>query len=150
MSEQPLPHTAPQPTPPPPEEERTWITVAHGSAVAHLLFPLLAAAVPLGTYLAYRERSKRVAFHSLQALLYQLVVIGGGLLLAGLSWSITLALLRVLVGALCIPFAAVVSLIPLGGMAYGVYAAINTYQDQDFRYPYIADWAERLLESQSS
>ncbi len=128
-----------------PQEVRNLSIVAHLSVLLHLAFPALALVIPAVFYFAYRERSKEVAFHSLQALFFQLltVVVGGAL--AVVSWIVTGALLSVFVGLLCVPFALLFSALPLVGLVYGLIGAFEVYQGRTFRYPFVASWAENLL-----
>jgi uncharacterized protein len=47
---------------------------------------------------------------------------------------------RNLIGICLIPFAILISAIPLVALVYGVIGAIQTNQGQDFRYWLIGDW----------
>ena len=50
-----------------------------------------------------------------------------------------------LIGLLCLPFACVLTLIPLGALIYGVVGAVQASQGQDFDYWLIGDWAKQIL-----
>ena len=91
-------------------------------------------------YLVYQDRSRYVAYQSLQALLLQLVFWAGAGILAGLVWAITVPLLFVLVGFCLLPIAVFFSLLPLVALIYGVIGGIKTSQGEDFKYLWIGDW----------
>jgi uncharacterized Tic20 family protein len=113
-----------------PEDERTWSIVAHLSVLAGLvgLMPLGALIV----WLMYKDRSRRVGFHALQALWYQLA----WLVILVVGWFVTFILSFVLIGLLLIPVMLLASLAPL---VHGCYAAYKVSQGVDYRYPFIAD-----------
>jgi uncharacterized Tic20 family protein len=76
----------------------------------------------------------------LQAFIFQLVAWVGGGVLAGLAWAVSGILSAVLIGLLCMPFACVLSFLPLGALVYGVIGGIQCSQGQDFRYWLVGDW----------
>lgn len=76
-------------------------------------------------YMINKERSRYVAYQSMQALIFQLIWWVGGGALTGIAWAITGALSAVIIGLLCIPFACVISAMPLVALIYGVYAGIQ-------------------------
>ena len=96
--------------------------------------------VPLILYLSYKDRSRYVAYQSLQALIFQLVWWVGGGVLVGIAWTITGVLSAILIGLICIPFAILFSALPLVAIVYGVIAGVQTSQGQDFKYWLIGDW----------
>jgi uncharacterized membrane protein len=96
-------------------------------------------------YLVYKDRSRYVAYHSLQSLIFQLIAWVGGGILTGIAWTITGLLSAILVGLLCIPIALVISLIPLGALIYGIIGGIQCNQGQDFRYWLVGDWMRETL-----
>ncbi len=116
-----------------PQDERTWSMVAHLSVLAGLV-----GLMPFGAliiWLVYKDRSRRVGFHALQALWYQIAwlviwVIASiiGLILAVVTLGIGLILV--------IPAGFVLWLAPL---VHGCYAAYKVNQGVDYRYPFIAD-----------
>jgi uncharacterized protein len=127
------------------EQERQWAMLAHLSVLVNLVSGFLGPIVPLGIYLIYKDRSRYVAYQSLQALIFQLIWWVGGGILTGIAWTITGTLSAVLVGLLCIPFACIISAMPLAALGYGVYAGIQTNQGQDFKYWLIGDWLRSTL-----
>jgi len=119
--------------------------LAHLSILLNLVTGLLGLVGALIIYLVYQNRSRYVAYHALQSLIFQLIVWLGGGILTGVAWAITGVLSAILVGLLCIPLALVISLIPLGGVIYGIIGGIQCSQGQDFRYWLVGDWVRGTL-----
>ena len=145
------------------DEERTWAAIAHGSALLTLLVGLLTGGVatlftlfiPLGIYIAFRNRSSFVANQALQAFALQvigtvgwLVVLTGGVLVGALL-SIILAI--TVVGLIVVPFVVVAIVLfvlatlamPVGMGVFGAIAAWEAYQGRWYRYPKIGEWVDR-------
>lgn len=137
--------------PPPPRmltqsEEHTWAMIAHLSILINLFTAFLGPIVALIIYLVFRDRSRYVAYQSMQAFLFQLIFwIGGGLLI-GVMWTLVGILAIVLVGLCLIPIACVVSILPVVALGYGIVGGINAAQGFDFSYWLIGDWARDLIE----
>ena len=131
-----------------PSEERTWAMLAHLSILLNLVTGLLGPVGALIIYLVYKDRSRYVAYHSLQSLIFQLIAWVGGGILTAIAWTITGVLSAILVGLLCIPIALVISLIPLGAIVYGIVGGIQCNQGQDFRYWLVGDWMRETLTGQ--
>lgn len=83
----------------------------------------------------------------MQAFVFQLVFWVGGGALTGLAWAVSGILSAVLIGLLCMPFACLLGLIPVGALINGVIGAVQTSQSQDFKYWLIGDWVRKTLES---
>lgn len=128
-----------------PEEEHQWAMIAHLGVLVNLISGFLGPLVPLGIYMIYKDRSRYVAYQSLQALIFQLIWWIGGGVLTGIAWAITGALSAVIVGLLCIPFACIISAMPLAALGYGIYGGIQTSQGQDFKYWLVGDWMRSTL-----
>lgn len=133
------------PAPLTPSEERTWAMLAHLSILLNLVTGLLGLVGALAIYLIYQNRSRYVAYHALQSLIFQLIVWLGGGILTGISWAITGTLSAILIGLICIPFALVITAIPLAGIVYGIIGGIQCSQGQDFRYWLVGDWVRGTL-----
>lgn len=142
----------------------TIAALAHASVLLTLVLAsaggvgaLVGLVVPLVIYLSYRERSRFVAFHALQALIYQ----GAGILIylalvvilvlaVTVAWTISGLLSVVVVGLLLMPLALVITALmlvvllgaPLVWLAYALYAAYQVYQGSNFRYWLIGEWVE--------
>lgn len=129
-----------------PSEERTWAMLAHLSILLNLVTGLLGLVGALAIYLIYQNRSRYVAYHALQSLIFQLIVWLGGGILTGISWVITGTLSAILIGLICIPVALIISAIPLAGVVYGIIGGIQCSQGQDFRYWLVGDWVRGTLD----
>jgi uncharacterized protein len=145
MAYEPTPNPVP-PAPLSPADERIWAMLAHLSVLLNLVTGFFGPIAALVIYLVYRERSRYVAFHSMQSLIFQLVVWVGGGLLAGIAWTISGALTAVMgLGCLLMPLALLLSLLPLIAPIYGIIGAVQTNQGQDFRYWLVADWVRGMI-----
>lgn len=137
------PYMPPQPLSP--SDERMWAMLAHLGVLVNLVSGILGPLVPLIIYLLYKDRSRYVAYQSLQALIFQLIWWIGGGILTGIAWTITGILSAVLIGLLCIPIALVISAMPLVALVYGIIGGVQTYQGQDFKYWLVGDWVRGTL-----
>lgn len=157
LEQAPEPQPAPAPISPPagppqpltPADERLWAMLAHLSVLLNLITGFLGVGAALVIYLVYRDRSRYVAFQSLQAFLFQIIFWAGGGVLIGLMWTIVGALSAVIVGVFLIPFALiatiVLALFPVIAVIYGIVGGIQCNNGEDFRYWLIGDWALNLL-----
>jgi uncharacterized Tic20 family protein len=141
-----MPPSGSGPTPLTPSEERTWSLIAHLSILANLITGFLGPVIALIIYLVFRDRSRYVAYQSFQAFLFQLVFWVGAGALIGVLWALVGILSIVLVGLCLIPIACAVSLVPLFSLGYGVAAAIQTGQGEDFQYWLVGKWTHDLIE----
>lgn len=129
-----------------PEDERTWAMLAHLSVLLNLVTGFLGPLAALLIYLVYRDRSRYVAFQSMQSFVFQLVWWVGGGILAAVAWTISGILAAILIGCLLMPIALLISLLPLAALVYGVIGAVETNQGRDFRYWLIGDWVRGMLQ----
>jgi hypothetical protein len=133
-------------------EERTWSVMAHLSVLLNLVTGFAGPIAALVIYLIYKDRSRTVAYHALQAMIFQLIWWYGGGLLIGLMWLVVGALSAILIGVILIPIAIVVTLVlallPLGAVIYGIIAAIQVNQGHDFKYWLVGDWVRSTLTGQ--
>lgn len=130
-----------------PQDERTWAMLAHLSTLLNLVtgfFGLIAAII---IYFVFRDRSRYVAYQSMQSFLMQLLgwLMGGAVV--GTVWAVTGVLSAIIVGLCLIPVAIVISFIPLGAIVYGVIGAIKCSNGEDFRYWLIGDWVRDTYRS---
>ncbi|HZD58393.1 MAG TPA: DUF4870 domain-containing protein [Anaerolineales bacterium] len=132
------------------EDERTWAMLAHISVLVNLVTGFLGPVAALVIYLVYKDRSRYVAYQSMQAFVFQLIWWVGAGALIGIIWAITGLLSLILIGILLIPFSILLTiglaLLPLGALVYGVIGAVECSQGNDFRYWYIGDWVRGTLE----
>jgi uncharacterized Tic20 family protein len=123
--------------------------LAHLSVLLNLVSGFGGPIAALVIYLVYKDRSRFVAYHALQALVFQLIWWFGGGLLIGVMWAIVGALSAIIIGLLLIPFALLLTLVfallPLGAIIYGVVAAVQVSQGQDFKYWLVGDWVRGTL-----
>ena len=126
-------------------DARQWAMFAHLSVLLNLVTGLLGVAVPLIIYMIYKDRSRYVAYQSLQALIFQLIWWIGGGLLTGMAWAITGVLSALLIGLLCIPIACIISAMPLVALGYSIYGGVEASQGKDFKYWLIGDWVRGTL-----
>ena len=114
------------------QDERTWSMLAHLSVLLNIVTGIGGPIAALVIWLVYRDRSRRVAFHALQSLWYQ--VAWAVILFVG--WFVTGILSIIFIGLLLIPVMLIATLVPF---VHQCYAAYKVYQGVDYRYPIIAD-----------
>ena len=144
MNEQ-IPQTpqaiAPQPLTP--AEEKQWAMFAHLSVLINLFTGFLGVAAALVIYLIYKDRSRYVAYHSLQALIFQVICWFGGGVLAIISSMLSGVI--PLAGLVCLPFICIFGIFPLVALIYGTYGGIQINNGQDFKYWMVGDWVRSTL-----
>jgi uncharacterized Tic20 family protein len=133
------------PTPLSQSDERTWAMIAHMSVLANLVTGFFGPVAALVIYLVFKERSRYVAYQSLQAFVFQLIWFVGAGAMAGIAWAVSGVLSAILIGILCMPIACLISLIPLGSLVYGIIGGVQASQGQDFKYWLIGDWVRGTL-----
>ena len=131
------------PTPLTPAEEKQWAMFAHVSVLINLFTGFLGVVAPLVIYLIYRERSRYVAYHSLQSLIFQAICWFGGSVLAIIS-SLLSGVIP-FIGLLCLPLACIFGVLPLAALIYGTIGGIQINQGQDFKYWLVGDWVRSTL-----
>jgi uncharacterized Tic20 family protein len=114
------------------QDERTWSMLAHLSVLLNIVTGIGGLIAALVIWLVYRDRSRRVSFHALQSLWYQ--VAWAVILFVG--WFVTGILSIIFIGLLLIPVMLIATLVPF---VHQCYAAYKVYQGVDYRYPIIAD-----------
>ncbi|MSQ33994.1 MAG: DUF4870 domain-containing protein [Dehalococcoidia bacterium] len=124
--------------------ERFFACAAHGSIalscltfMAGVLAPYVALLVPLVLWTLYVRRSRWVAFNALEALLYQIIVLAGGVLLTLAIFRALgtdeIWLLSVILLAILFPFSLL-----------GLWAARRALQGGVFHYPLLGLALRRL------
>jgi uncharacterized Tic20 family protein len=126
-----------------PAEERQWAMLSHFSVLLNLVTGYLGVAVPLIIYMVYKDRSRYVAYHSLQALIFQGICWFGGSVLAIVTGLLSGVI--PLIGLACLPLACIFAILPLIALVYGTIGGIQTNQGQDFQYWLAGDWARGML-----
>jgi uncharacterized Tic20 family protein len=123
--------------------------LAHLSTLLNLVTGFGGPIAALIIYLVYKDRSRYVAYHALQAMVFQLIWWFGGGVLIGLMWAIVGGLSLILVGIILSPLALLLTpvllLLPTGALVYGVIGAVQVNQGQDFKYWLVGDWVRGTL-----
>ncbi len=128
-----------------PSDERTLAMLAHLSNLLNPVTGFLGMLVPLGMYVVYKDRSRYVAYQALQSFVFQLIWWFGAGAIALMLWTLASVLSIVLIGCLLLPFAALVTLLPMASLIYSIYAGVEASQGRDFRYWLIGDWVRGTL-----
>jgi uncharacterized protein len=144
----------------PTQDERIIAALSHASA----LLPLMGVIAPIVIWITQKEKSRYVAFQSLQALVYQLVMIVGYLVGMGcymiflFSTMIALPFLStsgssdiidpIFEIGLVIPFLVIGAFFLVGFlfMVYGVIGAVKAFQGKPFRYFLIGKRVEKYIQ----
>jgi len=121
-------------------EERTWAMLAHLSILLNLITGFLGPITALIIYLVFKDRSRYVAYQSMQSFIFQLVFWIGAGALAAMLWIGSLIFSVLIVGLCLMPVAFVISLVPFAALVYGVIAAIQCNEGVDFQYWLVGDW----------
>src|SRR5918999_1523645 len=100
-------------------DERTWSVLAHLSAFLNLFTGFLGPVAAFIIWLVYKDDSPTVARHTLRSVFYQVAWLSA----IFIGWTVTVALMVVLVGFLLVPVMAVVTLAPFVQATYEAYTA---------------------------
>jgi uncharacterized Tic20 family protein len=128
-----------------PGDERTWAMLSHLSVLLNLVTGLGGPIAAFIIYLVYKERSRFVAYHAMQSMVFQLIWWVGGSILAGIFWAMSGVLSAIVIGFLCIPFACIFGAMPIVALIYGVIGGVQTSQGQDFKYWLVGNWTRGTL-----
>jgi uncharacterized Tic20 family protein len=109
------------------EGERVWSAVAHLTTFLNLFTGFLGPVAAFVIWAVYRDDSPTVAAHAMRSVLYQVV----WLTAIFVGWSITVALMAILVGFLLVP---VMLLVTLGPFVQATYEAYMAYRGAGRRY----------------
>ena len=101
------------------ERERTLSAVAHLSTFLNIFTGFLGPVAAFVIWLVYRDDSPTVAANAMRSVLYQVV----WLTAIFVGWSVTFALMAILVGFLLVPIMLLVTLGPFVQASYEAYAA---------------------------
>ena len=101
------------------EGERTLSTVAHLTTFLNIFTGFLGPVAAFVIWLVYRDDSPTVAAHAMRSVLYQVV----WLTAIFVGWSVTFALMAILVGFLLVPIMLLVTLGPFVQASYEAYVA---------------------------
>jgi uncharacterized Tic20 family protein len=135
-----------QPRPVTPNEERTWAMLAHLSVLLNLVTGFLGGIAAIIIYFIYKDRSRLVAYHAMQAFLFQAITWLGASLVSGFLIAIGGALGFLIIPLLClIPGFLILLLIPIS-LIYGIIGGVKVNNGEDFRYWLVGDWVRDILE----
>ena len=109
-------------------DERAWSTLAHLSTFLNAFTGFLGPVAAFAIWLAHRDRSPAVASHALRSVVYQLAWLSAILV----GWTVTLALMAVLIGFLLVPVMLVVTLAPFVHASYEAYKAYTGGADRPY------------------
>ena len=127
-------------------EENTLAMIAHLSILLNLVTGVLGLVAALVIYLAYKDRSRYVAYQSLQAIIFQLVYFFGAAILAGVVALVSTPLVLVCIGLFGLVLALLLALVPIGALIYGIVAAVETNHGRDFQYWLVGQWVRKTYE----
>jgi len=127
-------------------EENTLAMIAHLAILLNLVTGVLGLVVALVIYLAYKDRSRYVAYQSLQAIIFQLVFFFGAAILAVVVALVSTPLVLVCIGLFGLVLALLLALVPIGALIYGIVAAVETNHGRDFQYWLVGQWVRKTYE----
>ena len=127
-------------------EENTLAMFAHLSILLNLVTGFLGLVPALIIYFAYKDRSRYVAYQSLQAVIFQLVYFFGAAILAGIVAVVSTPLVLVCIGLFGLVLALLLALVPVGALIYGIVGAVETYHGRDFQYWLVGQWVRKTYE----
>jgi uncharacterized Tic20 family protein len=119
-------------------DEKLWGMLAHLLTLLGYVVVVGEYIVPLVIYLVYKDRSRFVAFHALQALFFQLLALAVAIALVLFS-IITLGLGVLLAIPLAIALAIAV-------LVYTIIAAIQANNGVWYELPIVGRWARNTLQ----
>ncbi len=118
------------------QDERMWSMLAHLSVLVNLVTGIGGPIAALVIWLVYKDRSRKVSFHALQSLWYQVAWI----VLITAYVIVSSILVVVFIGIFMLFLTPLIALIPI---IHQCYAAYKVNQGVDYRYPVIADMIDR-------
>jgi uncharacterized protein len=124
------------------KDETTWAMIAHLTNLINLITGFLGPVFAIVIYFSFRDRSKYVSNQAMQSFVFQMVAVIFVGILAGIAWIVTGLLSVILVGICLIPFATLLTIIPLASIVYSVYAAVQTASGNPFQYIVIGKWVK--------
>lgn len=117
------------------QDEKLWAMLAHFAGLLGYVTAVGQYAAPLVIYLLYKDKSKFVAFHALQSLFFQLLV------LAGFALVGVIAMLTCIGGLLAIPLS-------VAALVYVIIAGIKANQGEWYEYWLVGEMARKSVTGQ--
>lgn len=125
------------------EEEMNMAALAHASVLLGFITGGLAGvAIAFIIWLIYKDKSRYVAFQAIQAVAFQLVLMGVtiaavvAIVVSALTICLIPLALVLLLGVIALPFAE---------LFYGLYAAYETYYGADFMYWRVGEFVKQEM-----
>jgi len=118
-------------------DEKLWGMLAHLLTLLGYVVSLGQYIAPLVIYLVYKDRSKFVAFHALQALFFQLLALAVSIVL------VILTLVTLGVGMIITLPAAIALMIAV--LVYTIWAAIEANRGAWFELPFAGQWTRSVM-----
>ena len=112
-------------------DDKLWATAAHVAGFAGYVFALGQYIAPLALYLVFKQKSRFIAFHALQSLFFQLMVLVAGAI-AGL-------LTNLLVGYVLLPVVAGAAIV------YPILIARRAFVGEWAEYWLVGRWAREIV-----
>jgi hypothetical protein len=135
-----------EPKPVTSSEERTWAMLAHLSVLLNLVTGFLGGIAAIIIYFIYKDRSRLVAYHAMQAFIFQAITWLGASIVSGFLIAVGGALGFLIIPLLClIPGFLILLLIPIS-LIYGIIGGVKVNNGEDFRYWLVGDWVRDILE----
>jgi uncharacterized Tic20 family protein len=101
------------------QSERTWSALAHLSTFLNLITGFLGPVAAFVIWLVYKDDSPTVARHALRSVFYQVAWLSA----IFVGWTVTFALMAILIGFLLVPVMALVTIAPFVQASYEAYLA---------------------------
>ncbi|HEY9075938.1 MAG TPA: DUF4870 domain-containing protein [Anaerolineaceae bacterium] len=135
------------------QDERTFAALAHGSGLLSTFGGgFLGIIAALVIWLTQKEKSSWVAFHALQSLVLQGVILVFVLLIVGGTWVIGFLISFITIGfgtIITVPIMILTMFLGMaigfGGLIYQLVAAVQVYNGNEFRYKWIGDWVAQRM-----
>jgi hypothetical protein len=120
--------------------------LAHLSILLNLVTGFLGGVAAFIIYLVYKDRSRLIAYHAMQSLIFQAITWLGAGVVSTLLISVGSLLGFLIIPLLClIPGFLILLFIP-ASLIYGIIGAVKVNNGEDFRYWQVGDWVRGIVE----
>lgn len=117
-------------------DERLWAMLAHlAGLLGYLGAGIGQYIVPLVIYLVYKDKSKFVAFHAIQSLYFQLLLLVGWVVVGGMAITVILLLPAILL-------AVVIGIVTI---VFPILGAIRANAGEWYELPMVGGWARNTV-----
>ena len=127
-------------------EEKTWAMLAHLSVLVNLFTGFLGGIFAIVIYFIYKDRSRFVAYHAMQAFIFQAITWLGAGLLAAIFITLGSVFAILIIPLLCLVPGFLFLLAIPASLIYGVIGAVQVNNGEDFKYWQVGDWVREILE----